>query len=76
MQIGQVPTMFYPAAPVVDTTATTVPDANAQAMFPDQFLPEPVAAAAPDCFFCDTTRNWLMAGAAVVIFWAMRPRRR
>ena len=76
MQIGQVPTMFYPAAPVVDTTATTVPDADAQAMFPDQFLPEPVAVAAPDCFFCDTARNWMMAGAAVVIFWAMRPGRR
>ena len=75
MQIGQVPTMFYPAQPVVDVSANTVPDANLQTMFPDQFEPEPIAVA-PDCFFCDTTRNWLMAGAAVVIFWAMRPRRR
>ena len=75
MQIGQVPTMFYPAAPVVDTTANTIPDAEMQTMFPDQFTPEPIAAPAPDCFFCDATRNMLMAGAALVVWWAMRGRR-
>jgi len=75
MQIGQVPTMFYPAAPVVDVSANTIPDAQMQTMFPAPFEAEAVIAPEPDCFFCDATRNWLMAGAALVVFWAMRKRR-
>lgn len=75
MQIGQVPVMFTADAPVYDTTANTIPDANLQTMFPEQFTPEPIAVA-PDCFFCDTTRNMMMAGAALILFWTMRKPRR
>ncbi len=75
MQIGQVPTMFYPAAPVVDVTANTVPDANLQTMFPEQFAPEPIAAVATDVM--TDPRTWMWIGGALVLWWAMRrPRRR
>ena len=70
MQIGQVPVMFYPDAPVVDVSANTVPDANLQTMFPEQFAPAPIAEVATDVM--SDPRTWMWLGAAVVLWWAMR----
>ena len=70
MGIGQVPVMFAPDAPVIDVSANTVPDANLQTMFPDQFTPEPVAEIAAD-YFSDP-RTWMWIGAGLVLWWAMR----
>lgn len=78
MQIGQVPIQYIPEAPVNDTRAVTmdadVPDALIPSLAP--FAPEAVAVAPADCFFCDATRVWLAAGAAFVVFWALRKGRR
>jgi hypothetical protein len=62
---------FVPDEPAIDLRAVTIND-DMSTMFPEprEFAAE--VAPAIDCFFCDTTRNWLMAGAALVVFWAMR----
>jgi hypothetical protein len=62
--------MFTADAPVYDTTANTVPDANLQTMFPEQFTPEPIAAVAAD--YMTDPRTWMWLGGALVLWWAMR----
>lgn len=76
MGIGQVPVMFYPDAPVVDTSAVTMPAATElQPMFPAQFEAEPVAAVVTD--YMTDPRTWMWLGAGLVLWWTMRrPRRR
>ncbi len=75
MQIGQVPVMFAPEAPVVDTTAVTAPaDTELQPMFPEQFEAEVVTADAPGLF--GDIRVWSVVGLALVVWWAMSPGRR
>ncbi len=69
MQIGQVPVMFVPEAPVNDVRANTVPtDADMATMLPAEM---PTA----EGLFTDP-RTWMWVGAALVLFWAMRKPRR
>jgi len=77
MNVGQVPTMFYDPEPVVnDTRANTVPDAELQTMFPEQFTADaPVPVTNAGGFFADP-KTWFFIGAAIVVWWAMRPGRR
>lgn len=66
---------FVPEEPANDMRAVTVND-ELSTMFPAPREFETQVAPATDCLFCDTTRNWLMAGAALVVFWSLRKRRR
>lgn len=75
MGIGQVPVMFAPDAPVVDTSAITVPDANSQAMFPAPFGGQLVPETPTEEIVLDVAtdpRTWMWVGAGLVLWWAMR----
>jgi len=79
MQIGQVPIQFVPEQIVSSTDAITLEPTREDIMVPSlaPFIPEPTPPPEPDCFFCDATRAWLAAGAAAILWFAMRkPRRR
>lgn len=71
MGIGQVPYMYAPDAPVVDTSAITAPaDTELQPMFPAQFTPAPVADVVTD--YMTDPRTWMWVGAGLVLWWTMR----
>jgi hypothetical protein len=71
MQMGQVPTMFVPEAPIFDVQSNTMPtDVEMATMLPEgQILAEPLT-------ILQDTRAWLFIGAALVVWWAMRKPRR
>ncbi len=72
MQLNQVPTMFVPDTPVVDTNAVTAPaETDLQPMFPEQFVPETVAEKGAEMW-----GTWAAIAGLLVFAWLMaRPGR-